>query len=250
MLMSLLLFPARRPVTIAYLIFGFCVLPYAWTWIASRAGAMKRHLGAVRWITCASALLVAPLLDPDIDRSRQPSSQSAVAALAAQQPPTPAESTAHLPDFEIHGLKIGGAPTKEFIANHCPSLQQTLGEAECLEQIKIRGKTVWTTYKFYNQKLVSVEMMFSSDLFPDIVEIYRAKLDVPPSDIREEPVQNRLGATFSNATVVWQTTAGDFTIRRYDGSSTHGSAEIVTPKAMELDRLRNEKRVNELRGKF
>ena len=115
--------------------------------------------------------------------------------------------------------------------------------------MKIRGKTVWVTYKFFDRKLISVEMMFVSELFPDIAEVYGAKLGTP-TDIAKVPVQNRLGATFTNATVAWKTKDGPFVVTQFDGTTTHGRAAIITSTAVELKRQKDAQRVNDLQDKF
>jgi hypothetical protein len=144
---------------------------------------------------------------------------------------------------------MGQSASDAFIAKHCPTMRLDSGDCECLELIEVGNKNVWTTYRFYDRRLVSVRLIFPSQLFPDILEIFNEKLG-PPSDIRREGVSTRIGAKYENATVTWLTISGSFTVTKYDGSVSHGHAEIKSPIAFERDEVRRKQAVPALRGKF
>lgn len=183
-----------------------------------------------------------------------------VPEVRSAQPPVPPEpactrsNTSSLPSPDISVKKskkeMPKSPSLFFSFRDC-SLGDSVNEASLLAQgykcqdsplfdrlcYKFRdsvGDTqVMTTFSIMGRKLAAVSLLFKTESYLEILSAFTAKYGVP-HDQREDTVQNRMGATFTNEISVWHTESGDLKIQRYSSRLTDGSVDIYDPKAMKI----------------
>ncbi|MGV3486916.1 MAG: hypothetical protein ACO1RT_21050 [Planctomycetaceae bacterium] len=152
--------------------------------------------------------------------------------------------------FDIQGMRIGDPLTDEFAYSHCPAIDKGKADMYCSESIEIGGHEVFVLFQFADFKLIGVSLSFKPDSYDQIVSAYTAKFGSKPHDLRVEELETRMGAKFENEIAVWNTDVGSFTVQKYAGSISDGSAILMTPQRLQLHERQRAEELEQLKSKL
>lgn len=139
--------------------------------------------------------------------------------------------------FEVKGMRIGDKITKEFFDNHCQIKDKLKADVVGSELIKINNKSVFVSYQFDDYKLITVSVVFDSDLYTNLVAVYTEKFGGPPHETEK-------------TTASWITDAGPFIIDKYGSPTGKGFAMLHSPEYYAYSARQKNKDTESLRGKL
>lgn len=109
--------------------------------------------------------------------------------------------------------------------------------------VKIGPAVVNNMYLFSKDgKFESVRMSFQVVHYPSLRAIFEERYG-PPTTTRQEEIQNRMGAKFTNEISTWTGERVVISLRRYGSKVTEGRAQISLKSALERDREESEKAI-------
>jgi hypothetical protein len=156
--------------------------------------------------------------DNGLKKQKVGQSKSDVQKSEVPAPPVKKEiQTKPLVKFNIKGKRIG-----DIIANPVET-----------DSFIIHDKEVNINYCFKGNKLIGVNISFSSDLFADIVKVFTDKFGCRPDEYQRREVKANKGAKYVNEIVRWRTDCGDFVVRKYSDRLDRGFGLLLNPEMLE-----------------
>lgn len=152
--------------------------------------------------------------------------------------------------FDIGGMKIGDKLTEEFAYSHCPAKDEGKAERTCHKSIKVEGADVFILYYFDEQKLISVSLSYKSEIFEEIVGVYTSKFGQPPHQEKKETVTTNAGVEYTNVIKSWNTTSGEFIVKKYGSGIDKGYAYLLSSEYEKYLIKKKNERQKELGGKL
>ena len=152
--------------------------------------------------------------------------------------------------FDAGGLRIGDPLTEEWAYSHCPAKDEGKTDIECNDYIKTADGNILLLFQFEESKLIGVTLSFDAVCFNTLVRSYTDKFGTPPHEQNSEILTTRIGGKYENQIVTWNTTDGDFTLRKYGTDITNGYGILATPQLMRYHQKQQKAKQSDLKGKL
>lgn len=159
--------------------------------------------------------------------------------------------------FEFQGFRLGDSIAIPAMAKgiDCTSqagMSEVLHERTCFERKQIGDAQTTTMYTLMRERFASWYMSFKTEDWTDIRTAFELMYG-PPTASRNEAVQNRMGASFTNTLLTWSFPEGRLTLQKMGSTVTDGNAFIShTTLQAELtaarDSLKRAKLLKSMRG--
>ncbi len=112
----------------------------------------------------------------------------------------------------------------------------------CESSLEVGGVEVKDRLDFIRDRFLAAHMTFASSDYETIRDVFVEKYGKPAS-VSEEPVQNRMGATFKNEHTLWHGLAMSIYLSRYEDTVNEGGAFLSTHRfGKEMDALKDEEK--------
>ena len=152
--------------------------------------------------------------------------------------------------FEAAGMHIGDKLTDDFAYSNCPSKDKGEPDINCFKMINVDGVKVTMIFHFLDFKLASVGLGFEPSSFDIIVGAYTKKFGHRPHKKHSEKVKTRIGATYINEFVSWDTDSGIFEISKYGPRIDSGSGILYSKEILDNQKKKESERSNDLSDKL
>lgn len=153
-------------------------------------------------------------------------------------------------EFSFGKFKIGDTVTPEFKKEHWNADDEKKSIVYCIVTVEVEGHYVLQTFAFKDEKFVGAEISYEPIVFDTVVAGYAKKFGAEPHEKKTERLKTRIGAEYENEIITWKTNAGDFVLRKYNGTIENGDGALENDFYKQQNKAARESAVDDAKSKL